>query len=594
MQKKSKTILTAVVTALFVLSIGYFALLAPTTAWYYQNEDKDLSFTFGNFNMDAPTLQTGEQQNLDVTLRGTTRFADAGESLFDEMTHVVKLNAVNAAGSDMSGNVTVKVKQGETVLDVDNTDGLKWFIYTPSSVAASVGAAAANTLKIANSYSEQIDLVLKLTPTSAATVYVDGVSNSLTGGIANTITFSVASGAVCPVSQLPNDIAFELEVDSDVPAGILGSGKTASGTVPAAGKNIEIMSTAKTAIDSMLHASNSSWPLNYKDLTGDRETAYETYNTGAIAALKEYNSRGISVAPGETKSIYIVFWAEFGNLKDEFEVESEAADRTMTTKHFGSAVENSDPVEYTGLSIEVSAGPDTGGTQTSTLTIASAADVSGQTQVKLYKWSAGTGDWELYTGAFTTGSNQNADTGSSGIITVPGSGGSAQIAGVYVGSKFKVEIQGTTTACFDGSVPGMDTDETGKVIDGTVSNGSTTVTLLSQTPTLTISSTANAAKHVKVYRWNNNTWTALTGSYQSLSSGTWSNETVDYNNISPTWITVPANGSARVELVLNSKYKVEILDASTSPAVHFNNSGNATQIIGTASSNNNEVSIIPD
>lgn len=587
MQKKSKTILTAVVTALFVLSIGYFALLAPTTAWYYQNEDKELSFTFGNFNMDAPTLQEGEQ-DLDVTLRGTTRFADAGEVLFDEMTHVVKLNASNASTSVMSGNVTIKVKQGGSVLDVDNTDGLKWFIYTPSSVAVTVGAAAANTLKIANSYNGEIDLVLKLNAAESASILADGVTKSLLPG-ENTFEFSIDAADVYTVSQLPANIAYELQIVSDDPAGILGSGKTASGTVPAAGKNIEIMSTAKTAIDSMLHASNSSWPLNYKDLTGNRETAYEAYNTGAIAALKDYNSRGISVAPGETKSIYVVFWAEFGNLKEEFEVESEAADRTMTTKHFGSTVENSDPVEYTGLSIEVSAGPDTGGTQTSTLTIASAAGVSGQTQVKLYKWSAGTGGWELYTGAFTTSTNQSAqNTGDSGVITVPGSGGSAQIAGVYVGSQFKVEIQGTTAACFDGSVPGMDTDETGKAINGTVSNSGNTVTILSQTPTLTISNAAGAAKHVKVYRWQSNTWTAVSGSYQSLSGSTWSNATVD----TIAGLTVPANGSARVTLAAGSQYKLEITDSS--PAVHFNNSGNATQIIGTVSEITNEVSIIPD
>lgn len=589
MQKKSKTILTAVVTALFVLSIGYFALLAPTTAWYYQNEDKDLSFTFGNFNMDAPTLQTGEQQDLDVTLRGTTRFADAGESLFDEMTHVVKLSATNASTSVMSGNVTIKVKQGGSVLDVDNTDGLKWFIYTPSSVAVTVGAAAANTLKIANSYNGEIDLVLNLTPTESVTVLADGVQKQLLSDIANSLTFSVAAGAVYTVSQLPANIAYELQIVSDDPAGILGSGKTASGTVPAAGKNIEIMSTAKTAIDSMLHASNSSWPLNYKDLTGNRETAYEAYNTGAIAALKDYNSRGISVAPDETKIIYIVFWAEYGNLKDEFEVESEPADRTITTKYYRSEVPNSDPVTYERLSIEVSAGPDTGGTQTSTLTIASAAGVSGQTQVKLYKWSAGTGAWELYTGTFTTSTNQSAqNTGDSGVITVPGSGGSAQIAGVYVGSQFKVEIQGTTAACFDGSVPGMDTDETGKAINGTVSNGGNTVTILSQTPTLTISNAAGAAKHVKVYRWQSNNWTAVSGTYQSLSGGTWSNATVN----TTAGLTVPANGSARVSLAAGSQYKLEITDSS--PGVHFNDSGNATQIIGTVSEITNEVSIIPD
>ena len=81
MQKKSKTILTAVLTALFVLSVGYFALLAPTTAWYYQKEDRSYDFTFGDFDMD---VQWAEQPLAEVTFRGTTRFADDGEELFDD------------------------------------------------------------------------------------------------------------------------------------------------------------------------------------------------------------------------------------------------------------------------------------------------------------------------------------------------------------------------------------------------------------------------------------------------------------------------------------------------------------------------------
>ena len=135
MQKKSNTILTAVLTALFVLSVGYFALLAPTTAWYYQKEDDTYSFEFGDFDM-TNALQSGEQQIADITFRGATRFADAGETLFDEMLHIIKIDATNDGDSNGSVRVTVKRENDEHELvemPLDNADGLRWFVYEPEA-----------------------------------------------------------------------------------------------------------------------------------------------------------------------------------------------------------------------------------------------------------------------------------------------------------------------------------------------------------------------------------------------------------------------------------------------------------------------------
>ena len=499
MQKKSKTILTAVVTALFMLSISYFALLAPTTAWYYEKEDKSFSFTFGNFSMGKPTPQNGESQSADIVLRGTTRFADAGEVLFDEMTHVIKLTASNAAASEMTGSVGVNVKLGGTVLDVDNTSGLKWFVCEA--------------------------------PTAPATV--------------------------------------------------------------------------KDSINAMLTAKNSSWPLDYK--AGDFSTyagtsleeKYESYNTQAIAALKEYDARGISVAPGQTKSIYIVFWAEYGELKSEFEVESEPADRTITTKYYrGPAIEGSTPVTYEKLSIEVFAAPDTGGTQTATLTIASAPSHDLATTVKLYQWRNvnNTWGWVLYTGAYNTytGANDNngssQTTGDSGDISVPTSGGSAQITGLSVGTRFKLELAQASPARFDGTGTDVETNEDGTVITGTISNAGSTVTLGSQTQTVVISGKdAAAATNVKVYYWQNNAWTVYAGMYQTRSGSTWSADT----SVSDGELVVPAGGAARVTFPSNTaRYKLEI--TTSSPTVHFNDSSNATQIIGAVGGISEVVSIVPN
>ncbi len=135
MQKKSKTILTAVLTALFVLSVGYFALLAPTTAWYYQKEDDTYSFEFGDFDM-TNALQSGEQQMADITFRGATRFADAGETLFDEMLHIIKVDATNNGDSNGSVRITVKRENEDHELvemPLDNEDGLRWFVYEPEA-----------------------------------------------------------------------------------------------------------------------------------------------------------------------------------------------------------------------------------------------------------------------------------------------------------------------------------------------------------------------------------------------------------------------------------------------------------------------------
>lgn len=125
MQKKRKSIFTAVVTALFVLSVSYFALLAPTTAWYYQEtvpNDYNYSFKFRNFNESfAETIGGTAQNPLEIPLRAATRFADTGEWLFDEVAYVIHLTTTNEAGSDLMGIVRVNVTNLPT--------GVLWYAF---------------------------------------------------------------------------------------------------------------------------------------------------------------------------------------------------------------------------------------------------------------------------------------------------------------------------------------------------------------------------------------------------------------------------------------------------------------------------------
>lgn len=461
MQKKSKTILTAVVTALFVLSVGYFALLAPTTAWFYQKDDKAYSFTFGNFNM-SEELDEDELEIADITLRGTTRFADAGETLFDEMLHVIKVKATNTG--EAAGSIRVKVFQNGTELHVNDdsdsdTCGLKWFVYAPDSTAT-----------------------------------------------------------------------------------------------PAV--------TAKSSINTMLRLWNSEWPINYNTLThgdvngsdtaytnynpvnGQAETAYEAYNVKAIEALKAFNEGGVTVQPGETdKDIYVVFWAEYGDLKDTFEVGESAADRTIST------------VTYSDLAIKIIAAPDIGGTQTTTLTISNTS--SDTVSLKLYRWTSA---WSLYTDS-TTAANGSFDVAS---------GSTKQITGLPVGMRFKLEFDGAPTAYFNASDALKAIDDAGTMITGTLTNETANTVTLQSTPGLYVINRTSAAASVKVYTW-------------VINSKAWVE-----SPISP--LNIAAGAQSQLPFSLDTQYKLELTTAST----HFNDSGMSTQVMGRVTSGSNTHTIVPD
>ncbi len=55
-------------------------------------------------------------------------------------------------------------------------------------------------------------------------------------------------------------------------------------------------------------------------------------------------------------------------------------------------------------------------------------------------------------------------------------------------------------------------------------------------------------------------------------------------------LSIAAGGSSTVSLALGADYKLEVVTGS----VHFNNSSNATQIIGRITGGANAFSIVPD
>ena len=122
MQKKSKGILAAAITVLFTLSVSYFAMLSPTTAWFYQSHEDRKDFVFGEFDVALPEESIIISQT--VRLRAATRFADAGEVLFDEVLHVVEARAIN--NGNVPARVYVTVKNEVEGTSYENP-GLRYF-----------------------------------------------------------------------------------------------------------------------------------------------------------------------------------------------------------------------------------------------------------------------------------------------------------------------------------------------------------------------------------------------------------------------------------------------------------------------------------
>ncbi|MBR3835753.1 MAG: hypothetical protein IKJ69_03060 [Clostridia bacterium] len=112
--------LSAVVMALtLVLCIGYFSVMSPTSAWFYNSGviDSGDSFVFGDLSVDTSFTSKSVQ-----VFDGATKFADPDEILFDD---VIKVNEIHVYNS---GTIPARV-----YADVRTSgEGLRWFVYDDS------------------------------------------------------------------------------------------------------------------------------------------------------------------------------------------------------------------------------------------------------------------------------------------------------------------------------------------------------------------------------------------------------------------------------------------------------------------------------
>ena len=124
MKKKVRGISLVMSAVMMAVSIGYFALLAPTTAWFYQDEEKAHQFTFGDFDVN----QTPQSANIiaeRLIFPAATRFADTDEILFDEVAHVIEVDVENRGDLPAKLSVTLAGAVGSTSY---GNAGLKWCV----------------------------------------------------------------------------------------------------------------------------------------------------------------------------------------------------------------------------------------------------------------------------------------------------------------------------------------------------------------------------------------------------------------------------------------------------------------------------------
>lgn len=116
---KVKKVSATIMAFVLVLCVGYFSVMSPTSAWFYDNGviDSGDSFIFGDLSVN-----TSFNIKDSVVFDGATKFADTAEILFDEVINIDEVNVVN------SGTVPARI-----YVNVENkgtSRGLHWFAFT--------------------------------------------------------------------------------------------------------------------------------------------------------------------------------------------------------------------------------------------------------------------------------------------------------------------------------------------------------------------------------------------------------------------------------------------------------------------------------
>ena len=127
-------VLTTAVSLLFALSIAYFAVLPPTSAWFYVSlYEGNKSFIFGTLDFNVPVTYFDPQS---IDLPAATKLEDPNETTaFDEALHVETVSATNDGTLPARVYLTVTGNLGTPV-------SLHYFLYTDDDYDTAAAAAS--------------------------------------------------------------------------------------------------------------------------------------------------------------------------------------------------------------------------------------------------------------------------------------------------------------------------------------------------------------------------------------------------------------------------------------------------------------------
>lgn len=125
---KKKTIKFTALMTVLILTVAYFSLLTPTSAYFYQE------FNFENDGITFSLLEVNDGERIfdeEVTLKfkGATKFADYGEKLFDEVAEVREFTVTNTG-------VDARILPRITLHNDSEKYGLKYMIVTSDPYVA--------------------------------------------------------------------------------------------------------------------------------------------------------------------------------------------------------------------------------------------------------------------------------------------------------------------------------------------------------------------------------------------------------------------------------------------------------------------------
>lgn len=116
---KLKRLSASAMAFVLVLCVGYFSMMSPTSAWFYDSGviDSGNSFVFGDVSVN-----TDFTKNDTVVFDAATKFADPDETGFDDVINIDTISVKNAG--------TVNARIYADVVNKGSSKGLKWFAYT--------------------------------------------------------------------------------------------------------------------------------------------------------------------------------------------------------------------------------------------------------------------------------------------------------------------------------------------------------------------------------------------------------------------------------------------------------------------------------